>query len=67
MECEMDFCEAEATIFRPILGVMRHVCPDHAFLPKPERPTQARPAVPLTQEDPSDEEKYTRRNRKRHR
>ncbi len=66
MECEMANCEAEAVVFRPVLGVMRHVCLYHAFVSKQERPTIARPAVPYPDEDfESEHTKYTQRRPKR--
>jgi hypothetical protein len=66
MECELAGCDAEAEVFRPVLGVMRHVCHDHAYLPKPKRPTLTWPAVSKTPKDLSYvQEKYTKRRRQR--
>ena len=60
MECEMTDCEAEAVVFRPVYGVMRHVCLRHATQPKRKRPTLTRPAASLTHKDQDiDSEKCT--------
>jgi hypothetical protein len=73
MECEMDFCDAPAVAFVPVWGVRRHLCEYHATgrgasNQEPEQPALTRPAVPDPRGSTSnDQEKYTRRNRKRHR
>jgi hypothetical protein len=70
MECEMDFCDAPAVAFVPVWGVRRHLCEYHATgrgetLPKTERPTISRPAVPDPRGSTNAQEKYTRRRTRR--